>query len=124
MASLNKAYLIGNVGKVEVRSVQGGAKVASLSLATSEKYTDRNNETHENTEWHSVIVWKQSAEFVEKYVQTGSLVFVEGKIKTREWTDQSGNKRRTTEIVAERIQLLGKKEEQRPSSEPEDMPEF
>lgn len=112
MAYLNKAFLIGNVGKApDTRSLQGGAKVSQFTLATTERFTDRGGESHENTEWHTVVVWNKSAEFVERFVKKGAQVFVEGKIRTREWSDQQGNKRYSTEIVADKIQLLDKKEE-------------
>ena len=112
MAYLNKAMLIGNVGKnPEVRSVQGGAKVAQFTLATTEKYTDRDGGSHENTEWHNIVVWNKPAEFVEKFVQKGTLLFVEGKIRTRSF-DKDGEKRYVTEIVADKIQTLGKRESQ------------
>lgn len=103
--------LIGNVGKdPEVRNTQGGAKVATLTIATSERYKDRDGNVQENTEWHTVNVWNNLAEVVEKYVKKGSQLYVEGSIKTRQWTDNSGNKRYSTEILANSLQLLGKKE--------------
>lgn len=112
MAYLNKAFLIGNVGKdPEARTLQGGAKVAQFTLATTERFSDRSGESHENTEWHTVVVWNKPAEFVEKYVKKGAQVFVEGKIRTRDWSDQQGNKRYSTEIVADKIQLLDKRDE-------------
>ena len=119
--SVNKVFLLGNVGSdPEVRSIMGGAKVATLRIATGERYKDRSGETHENTEWHTVTVWNQPAEFVEKYVFKGSQVFVEGKLTTRSWSDESGKKRYATEVKADRIQLIGRKE--RPQEE--DMPDF
>ena len=115
--ALNKVMLIGNVGNdPEIRyldsnpqSPQGNAKVASFRLATTERYRDRNGETHENTEWHSIVAWRSSADYVEKYVHKGSQLYIEGKLRTRQWTDQSGNKRFTTEIQADNMQLLGKR---------------
>lgn len=109
--------LIGNVGKdPEVRYLesnpaqQGPApKVASFPLATSERYKDRNGNLQENTEWHNVVVWRGLADTVEKFVKKGTQLYVEGKLKTRSWTDQSGAKRYTTEVVANVIQLLGKR---------------
>jgi single-strand DNA-binding protein len=83
--------------------------VASFRLATTERYRDRNGETHENTEWHSIVAWRSSADYVEKYVHKGSQLYIEGKLRTRQWTDQSGNKRFTTEIQADNMQLLGKR---------------
>ena len=115
--ALNKVMLIGNVGNdPEIRyldsnpqSPQGSAKVASFRLATTERYRDRNGETRENTEWHSIVAWRSSADYVEKFVHKGSQIFIEGKLRTRQWTDQSGNKRFTTEIQADNMQLLGKR---------------
>lgn len=115
--SLNKVMLIGNVGKdPDVRYLEGNsangqnAKVATFPLATSERYKDRNGDVHENTEWHNIVVWRSSADYVEKYVKKGSQLYVEGRIRTRQWTDQTGNKRFTTEIIADTLQLLGRKE--------------
>ena len=105
MASLNKVLLIGNVGsEPEIRTVQGGAKNASFRLATSTRYKDRNGSRQEETEWHSITVWNGKADFVEKYIHKGETVYIDGKIKTRQWTDQQGNKRYSTEIVAAEIQ--------------------
>ena len=120
--SFNRVFIMGNVGgDPEVRSVQGGAKVANLRVATSEKYKDRSGNAVENTEWHNVVVWNKPAEFVEQYVRKGSLVLVEGKLTTRQWTDQQGQKRYSTEVKCESIQLIGgpKKNER-----DDDLPEF
>ena len=111
--SLNKAMLIGNVGKdPEVRYLDGSngqAKVATFTLATTERYRDRNGETRVNTEWHNIVAWRNTADVVEKYVRKGTQVYIEGRIRTRSWDDQTGNKRYTTEIIADTLQLLGKK---------------
>ena len=115
--ALNKVMLIGNVGNdPEIRylesnpqSSQGSAKVASFRLATTERYRDRNGETRENTEWHSIVAWRSNADLVEKFVHKGSQIYIEGKLRTRQWTDQTGNKRFTTEVQADNIQLLGKR---------------
>ena len=118
--ALNKVMLIGNVGQdPEVRYLDsnpqnpgGNAKVATIRLATSERYRDRNGEQRENTEWHNIVVWRNQADVVEKFVRKGSQIYVEGKLRTRSWTDQTGNKRYTTEIVADTIQLLGRRPDQ------------
>ena len=111
MASLNRSLLIGNVGNdPEIRTIGNNDKVASFRLATTERYKDRNGEVKENTEWHQVTAWGKMADIVEKLVKKGSQVYVEGKITTRKWTDKDGNDRFTTEIRAEGIQILGKKE--------------
>ena len=115
--SLNKVMLIGNVGNdPEVRYLESNpqnpatnAKVASFRLATTERYRDRSGELRENTEWHSVVVWRSNADVAEKFIRKGSQVYIEGKLRTRQWTDQTGAKRFTTEIQADNIQLLGKR---------------
>ena len=111
--SLNKAMLIGNVGRdPEVRYLDGkdgNAKVATFTLATTERYRDRNGETRENTEWHNIVAWRNTADVVEKFVKKGTQVYIEGRIRTRSWDDQTGNKRYTTEIIVDNLQLLGKK---------------
>ena len=117
--SLNKVMLIGNVGKdPEVRYLENNpqnpgnnVKVASFPLATSERYRDRNGELRENTEWHNVVVWRSNADVAEKYVRKGTQLYIEGRLRTRSWTDQTGNKRYTTEVVADTLQLLGKRPE-------------
>ena len=109
--------LIGNVGRdPEVRyfdgnsSQNGNSKVARFTLATTERYRDRSGELRENTEWHNIVAWRNSAELAEKYIRKGSQIYVEGKLSTRSWTDQSGAKRTTTEIVVDNIQLLGRRD--------------
>ena len=111
--SLNKAMLIGNVGRdPEVRYLDGqsgNAKVATFTLATTERYRDRNGETRENTEWHNIVAWRSTADVVERFVRKGTQVYIEGRLRTRSWDDQTGNKRYTTEIIVDNLQLLGKK---------------
>ena len=113
--SLNKVMLIGNVGRdPEVRyleggSAQGGSKVATFTLATTERYRDRNGEMRENTEWHNIVAWRNSADIAEKYVKKGTQLYIEGKLRTRSWTDQAGVKKYTTEINVDTLQLLGKR---------------
>ncbi len=114
--SLNKVMLIGNVGRdPEVRYLDGNnpnsgnTKVAQFTLATTERYRDRNGELRENTEWHNIVAWRNSADVAEKFIRKGTQVFIEGKLRTRSWTDQSGNKRYTTEITVDNLHLLGKK---------------
>lgn len=108
--ALNKVLLIGNVGKdPEVRHLESGAAVATITLATSERYRDRNGEMRELTEWHTVIAWRQLADLAENYIRKGSQIYVEGKIRSRSWDDQNGQKRYVTEIQADSIQLLGRR---------------
>ena len=112
---INKVILIGNVGQdPEVRytgDANNGAKVATVRLATTERYRDRNGNPQEHTEWHNVVVWRNQADVVEKYVKKGTQLYVEGRIRTRSWDDQNGNKRYTTDIVADTLQLLGRRPE-------------
>ena len=117
MASLNRALLIGNVGNdPEVRYLNNEqGKFTSFRLATTERYKDRNGDVKENTEWHQIVAWGKMADIVEKFVKKGSQLYVEGKITTRKWTDKDGNERQSTEIRAEGIQLLGKREEAKPA---------
>ena len=101
--SVNKVFLLGRVGKpVEVRDTDKG-KVATFTLATSEFYKDRDGNKKENTEWHNIVAWKGTAEIAEKFVQKGSQIYLEGKIRTRSW-DKDGEKRYVTEIIADNIQ--------------------
>ena len=107
MASLNKVMLIGNVGRdPEVRDFEGGARRASFTLATTEQFRDR-----EQTEWHNIIAWRQLAELADKYIRKGSQIYVEGRITSRSWYGNDGVKHYTTEIVANTIQLLGRRGE-------------
>lgn len=118
--SFNKVILIGNVGKdPEVRHLETGIAVASFTLATSERYKNRNGELQDQTEWHNIVCWRNLAELSEKYIKKGAQIFVEGKIRTRSWADQTGAKRYTTEIVADNIRLLDRKGSAGPSM---DMP--
>jgi single-strand DNA-binding protein len=110
--SVNKAILVGNVGNdPEVRHLEAGTPVANFSLATSETYKNRDGEKVTQTEWHNIVVWRGLAEVVEKYVRKGQQLFIEGRIRTRSWDDKDGNKRYTTEIVADTMQMLGRKGE-------------
>jgi single-strand DNA-binding protein len=108
--SYNKVILIGYAGKdPEIRYLDSGVAVASLTLATSERVEERSGEWREITEWHNLVFWRNLAEYVEKYIRKGSLLFVEGKIRTRSW-DSGGQKRYITEIVVENMRLLNRKE--------------
>jgi single-strand DNA-binding protein len=108
--SLNKVMLIGNVGKDPViRHIENGGTTANFSLATTERYRDKNGTLQENTEWHNIVCWRTTAETVEKFVKRGTQLFVEGKLRYREWKDQNGQDRYTTEIIASGITLLGRK---------------
>lgn len=107
----NKVSLIGHLGKdPEVRRLESGAVVAKFSLATSESYKDKAGEWQNLTEWHDIIAWRALAERVERDLKKGSLVFVEGKLTTRKWQDKEGNNRYTTEVVAQLLKPLDKRE--------------
>jgi single-strand DNA-binding protein len=108
MAGVNKVIILGNLGMdPEVRTLESGAKLARLRIATSESYTNKDGQKVENTEWHSVTVWRQLADIAEKYLAKGRQVYIEGKLQTRSWKDPEGNDRYATEIVGERLQLIG-----------------
>ncbi|MEX0684902.1 MAG: single-stranded DNA-binding protein [Balneolales bacterium] len=107
MSSLNKAMLIGNLGKdPDVRYTQSNKAVATLSVATSEKFKDNNGEVQERTEWHRVVVWNKLAEICQQYLKKGSKVYIEGKIQTNAWEDKDGQKRYTTEILGLSMTML------------------
>jgi single-strand DNA-binding protein len=108
MAGVNKVILIGNLGRdPELRYTQGGAAVANFTVATNEKWRDKDGNNQERTEWHRVVVWGRTAENCAQYLHKGSSVYVEGRLQTREWEDKDGNKRNTTEINALNVQFLG-----------------
>lgn len=110
MAGVNKVILVGHLGKdPEVRYLEGGTAVANFTLATSESYKDKNGNKVDQTEWHNVVVWRGLAQVAEKYLKKGQLVYVEGKLRSRSWDDKEGNKRYTTEIVADNMTMLGGK---------------
>lgn len=112
MASLNKVMLIGNLGKdPEVRYTGSGTAVASFSLATSEKFKNKNGEWEERTEWHNVTLWARLAEIAGEYLSKGKTVYIEGRLQTRKWQDRDGKDRYTTEIVGEKMQMLSGKGE-------------
>lgn len=108
---VNKVILIGNVGMdPEVRTTENGVKVARVRLATTERLFDRQaNETREHTEWHTVTLWRGLADVVDRYVHKGSQIYIEGRLRTRDWMDKDNNKRYTTEILADSMNLLGRR---------------
>ena len=109
MASVNKVILVGNVGRdPETRRLPSGDAVTNISIATTDRYRDKQSgEMRESTEWHRVAFFGKVAEIAEKYLRKGSQVYVEGRLRTRKWTDQSGQEKYSTEIVAETMQMLG-----------------
>jgi single-strand DNA-binding protein len=108
MSSLNKIMLIGHLGKdPEIRYTPDGSPVATFSLATSENWTDKNGSRQEHTEWHTIVAWNRLADLAKRFLTKGRQVYVEGRIRSREWNDRDGNKRRTTEVIASQMVLLG-----------------
>lgn len=122
MSSVNKVILVGRLGKdPEVRYIGENTAVANFSLATSETYKNRNGDKVETTEWHNIVVWRKLAEIAEKYLTKGKLIYVEGKLRTRNWDDKEGNKRYTTEVIADNFTMLGPRSDS-PSAEMEKEP--
>jgi single-strand DNA-binding protein len=108
---VNKVILVGNLGKdPEVRYLDENTPVANFSVATSDSYKDRNGNRVDTTEWHNVVLWRGLAQVAEKYLKKGSRIYVEGKLRTRSWDDKDGNKRYTTEIVADQMVMLDGRE--------------
>jgi single-strand DNA-binding protein len=108
MAGVNKVILIGNLGKdPELRYTPSGQPVASFSVATTERWTDKNGQKQDRTEWHNIVVWGKLAELTNQYLKKGRPVYIEGRITSRSWDDRDGNKKYRTEIVANQIQFLG-----------------
>ncbi|MGB8323310.1 MAG: single-stranded DNA-binding protein [Candidatus Acidiferrum sp.] len=106
--SVNKVMLVGRLGRdPETRYTGGGQAVANFSVATDETYKDRNGEKQKRTEWHKIVVWGKQAEIAQQYLKKGSLVFIEGRIQSREWQDKEGQKRTSFEIVASNFRMLG-----------------
>lgn len=104
---INKVILIGNLGAdPEIRYTQEGTSVATFNIATTERWTDKSGEKQESTEWHRVVAWRRLAEICGEYLHKGSKVYIEGKLQTRKWQDQSGNDKYTTEIVAREMKML------------------
>jgi len=115
---MNKVILIGNLGaNPEMRFTQGGQAVANLRIATSERWTDRNGQKQETTEWHRVVVFGKQAEIAGQYLTKGRQVCIEGRIQTRQWQDQQGQKRYTTEVVAQRVEFIGGRGAQGPADD-------
>jgi single-strand DNA-binding protein len=102
--------LIGNLGKSpDIQTIEGNIKVAKISLATTETFKDTNGQNQTTTDWHNIVMWRGLADIAENYLHKGSMIYVEGKIKTRSYEDKDGQKRYVTEIIAEQLLLLDKK---------------
>jgi single-strand DNA-binding protein len=118
MGSVNRVILVGHLGRdADLRYTADGWPVSALSLATSEAWTDKSGARQERTEWHRVVLWGPTAESLAEYLRKGKQLFVEGRLQTREWTDQAGVKRWTTEVRADRVVLLGGRGEARELAE-------
>ena len=108
MGSVNRVILVGNLGRdAEVRHTANGQAVATLNLATTENWKDKEGQRQEKTEWHRIVLWGKQAESLQQYLVKGKQIYVEGRLQTRQWDDKDGNKRYTTEIKADRVTLLG-----------------
>ena len=120
--SVNKVILIGNLGKdPEVKFTPGGTAVAKFTLATNERYKDKSGEWQDRTEWHNIVFYGRQAEIAGEYLKKGRQIYVEGRLQTRKWQDKEGQDRYTTEIIADRMQMLGSREgggSSAPPSEP------
>ena len=113
MAGVNKAIVLGHLGRdPEMRYTQDGKAIANFSLATSESFKDKDGNKKENTEWHRVVLFGRIAEIAGEYLRKGGMAYVEGRLQTRKWTDKEGQERYTTEIIGDRLQLIGGKKEE------------
>jgi single-strand DNA-binding protein len=112
MRGVNRVILIGNLGKdPDVQYLEGNIGVAKFSLATTETYKDRGGKLVSQTEWHTVVLWRGLAELAQKYLHKGSLVYIEGRLRTRSWEDKEGNKKFATEVVGDNLIMLDKRGE-------------
>jgi single-strand DNA-binding protein len=108
MGSVNKVILVGNLGRdAEMRFTSGGTPVATVSMATTEKFNDREGNKKEDTQWHRIVIWGKTAESIHEYLTKGKQIYVEGRLQTREWTDKEGKAVKTTEVRADKVVLLG-----------------
>jgi single-strand DNA-binding protein len=108
MGSVNKVILVGNLGRdAEMRFTSGGTPVATVSMATTERFNDREGNKKEDTQWHRIVIWGKTAESLHEYLTKGKQIYVEGKLQTREWQDKEGKTNKTTEVRADKIVLLG-----------------
>jgi len=112
MGSVNKVILVGNLGRdAELRYTPGGAAVATINMATTEIWNDKAGQRQEKTEWHRVVFWGKVAESLTEYLTKGKQVYIEGRLQTRDWEDKDGHKRYTTEVIANVMQMLGRRGE-------------
>ena len=114
--SLNKVMLIGNLGAdPEMREMPDGTKMAKFSIATTEKYTNKQGELISNTEWHNIVLWRRTAEVAEQYLKKGDSVYIEGRMKTRSWEDENGVKKYATDVQGDTMTMLGSRRETNPN---------
>ncbi|MBU2738702.1 single-stranded DNA-binding protein [Acidithiobacillus concretivorus] len=119
MSGVNKVIVMGHLGQdVEVRFTPAGKAVANISIATSEKFKDKEGNTQERTEWHRIVLFGRTAEVAGEFLRKGSMAYVEGRLQTRKWTDKEGQDRYTTEIIGDRLQLVGGKSDSQGSGAP------
>jgi len=119
MSGINKVILVGHLGKdPDIRYLEGGVSVVSFPLATSETF-NKDGRKVEQTEWHNIVMWRGLADVAAKFLQKGKLVYIEGKLRTRSFEDKEGNKKYTTEVVAENFTMLGRKTDFEDSGEPQ-----
>lgn len=120
MRGVNKVILIGNIGKnPEIQYLEGNIPVSKFPLATTETYKDKTGKLISQTEWHNVVLWRGLAELAQKYLHKSSLVYIEGRLKTRYWEDRDHNKKVATEIVADNLIMLDKRADIHPAEEPQ-----
>lgn len=116
---VNRVILVGRLGRdPEMRYTSSGTAVTNFSVATNERWNNQDGERQERTEWHKIVTWSKLAEICNQYLTKGQLVYIEGRLQTREWDDRDGNKRRTTEIVASDMQMLSSRTEESSTPEP------
>ncbi len=109
MSGVNKVILVGNLGAdPSMRYTPNGTAVANFNIATTERFTNKNGERESRTEWHRIVAWARLAEICNQYLKKGKQVYIEGRLQTRTWEDQSGNKRSTTEVIANNMVMLGR----------------
>ena len=110
MSGVNKVILVGNLGvDPEIRTLESGVKVANFTMATNETYKDKNGDRQEKTEWHRIVLWRGLAEIAEKYLQKGKQIYLEGRLRTRQWKDKDDNTKYTTEVVGDNMVMLSGK---------------
>jgi single-strand DNA-binding protein len=123
MSGVNKVILVGNLGAdPTLRYTPNGTAVANFSLATSERFTNKAGEKETRTEWHRVVAWAKLAEICNEYLKKGKQVYIEGRLQTRSWDDQNGNKKYTTEVIAQNMVMLGRAGDSPMDTPPQEMP--